>query len=265
MTRYLLGERPHLSEGVQEEGGRLDLLLDAGRYALEVDREHPGVLAVVQLDRGCLDLRMHDGLGRTRRRLEALDLDGYRPRRLGSRVQPEVGGRDDPEGSQGPREQLGEVVAGDVLDDLAARLRHRPVVQDDGYADDQVADSPVPEPARSRGVRRDDAPYGSSPFRRIYGEHLVRAGEMSLQVLELHPGLDAYHLVAGDVLDDLVHARGANDEVERRGRVAEVQLGPATARRDHEPLAARELHQLARLLDGARLDDEGGLHALHGI
>ena len=49
MIRLLVGERPHLPEGVEQEGGGLDLRLDAGRYALEEDREQPGVLAVVQL------------------------------------------------------------------------------------------------------------------------------------------------------------------------------------------------------------------------
>ncbi len=48
-------------------------------------------------------------------------------------------------------------------------------------------------------------------------------------------------------------------------RVAEVHLGPAAPRGDGEALAARELHQRADLLDRARLDDEGGLDAVHGV
>src|SRR5919107_3641993 len=182
MTRLLAREGPDLPEGVEQEGSDLDLLLDAGWYALEEDGEQPGFLSLWQLEGRRRDLGVHHGRGRPRRRLGALDLDGDPPRHLGDRMQPEVGGHDDSQGPERSREQLGEVVAGHVLDDLAAGLRHSSVVQNDGYADDKLSDGPVPVPPRPRSVGRDDAPDRSPLLRRIYGEHLVRAGELFLQI-----------------------------------------------------------------------------------
>ena len=48
-------------------------------------------------------------------------------------------------------------------------------------------------------------------------------------------------------------------------RVSEIRLRPATPGRDREPLLVGELHYLADLLDGARLDDEGGLDAFYRV
>jgi hypothetical protein len=60
------------------------------------------------------------------------ELDGHRPGHLGHRVQPEVALRDHAERAERAGEKFGEVVAGDVLDDLAAGLGHRPVREDHG-------------------------------------------------------------------------------------------------------------------------------------
>ena len=187
------------------------------------------------------------------------------PGGLPDRVQPEVGLGDDAEGPQGAGEQLGEVVAGHVLDDLAAGLRHRAVGEHHFDADDQISHRTVPETPRTRGVRRHDAPDGCALFRGVYAQHLVRPGEALLQVLQLQAGLGAYDLISRNVLDDPVHARGAEDEIHLSRRIPEAHLRTAAARRDGEPLAARELHYLARLFDRAGLDDEGGFHAVYGV
>jgi hypothetical protein len=128
-------------------------------------------------------------------------------------MQPEVALGDDAERAQRAGEELGEVVACDVLDHLAAGLGYSPIREDYSYADDDVPDRPVAVAARPRGVRRDDAPDSRPHLWRVYAEHLVGADEPLLQVVQPHPGLDPDHLVPWDVLYNPVHPRGAQDEI----------------------------------------------------
>src|SRR5215204_971245 len=72
-------------------------------------------------------------------------------------------------------------------------------------------------------------------------------------------------LVSWRVLQHLVHSCGAYDEVEPARRVADVHLRAAAPGRDGQAIAGGELHYVADLLDGARLDHEVGLDALDGI
>ena len=51
--------------------------------------------------------------------------------------------RDDAECAEGAGEELGEIVAGDVLDDLAAASRDGAVGEDDGHAEDEIAERAV--------------------------------------------------------------------------------------------------------------------------
>ena len=88
---------------------------------------------------------------------------------------------------------------------------------------------------------------------------------MFLQVFQLDPGLEADDLVSRRVLQHLVHASGAYDEVEPARRIANVHLRAAAPRRDGQSLAGGELHHGADLLDGARLDHEVGLDTLDSI
>jgi hypothetical protein len=112
-----------------------------------------------------------------------VDLQEDGPGRLPDGVQPEVRLGDDAQSTQGTGEQLGEVVAGHVLDDLAAGLRHRAIGEHHLYTDDQIPDRAVPEAPGSRGVRRHDTTDGGPFFGGIHAEHLVRLGEVLLQIL----------------------------------------------------------------------------------
>ena len=69
------------------------------------------------------------------------------------RVQTQRDLRDEPERPVGAGEELGEVVAGDVLDDRAARARDAAVAQRELHADDEVARREVAV-AQRPGVRR---------------------------------------------------------------------------------------------------------------
>ena len=75
-----------------------------------------------------------------------------------------------------PGVELAEVVAGDVLDDLAAGVGDRAVGQHDGDADEQVADGAVAQPARAGGVRRQHAAERRARLGRVEGEPLPGAG-----------------------------------------------------------------------------------------
>src|SRR3712207_3632444 len=76
---------------------------------------------------------------------------------------------------------------------------------------------------------------------------------------------DPDHLIPGDVLYEPVHPHCAHDEVQLARRVPQRHLRPAAPRRRREAPFARELHQLAGLLDRARLDQELGSDAVNGV
>src|SRR5918993_145841 len=264
-VRLLVRERPNLPELLEEEGDGLRLGVYATRNALQQHRQQFLVLVVVQLDRRSFDLRMNYSLRRRLRLLGFSDLDGHGAGRAGTRVEAEVGVGDDTQGAQGAGEELREVVAGHVLDDLAASFGYCAVVQDDGYADDQVSDGAVPVPSRPGRVGSDYSADGGPALRRVYGEHLVRVRDVFLEIFQLDPGLETDDLVSRRVLQHLVHPRGAYDEVEPARRVAGVHLRAAAPGRDGQALAGSELHHVADLLDGARLNHEVGFDALDGV
>src|SRR5215207_6404896 len=222
-------------------------------------------LAVVQLDGRSLDLRMNYSLRCRLCLLGARHLDGHGAGSFGTRMEAEVGGSDDTQGTERAGEELRQVVAGHVLDDLAACFGHGAVVQDDRYADDQISDGAVPVPSRPGRVGSDYSADGGPTLRRVYGQHLVRAGDMFLQVFEFDPCLDPDDLVSRRVLQHLVHARGAYDEVESARRVADVHLRAAAPGRDCQVLVGGELHHGTDLFDRPRLDHEVGFDAIDGV
>src|SRR5919112_6811893 len=100
-------------------------------------------------------------------------LDGHGAGSFGTWVEAEVGGCDDTQGTERAGEELRQVVAGHVFDDLATCFGHGAAVQDDGYADDQVSDGAVPEPSRPGRVGSDYSADGGPPLGRVYGQRLV--------------------------------------------------------------------------------------------
>ena len=199
---------PDLAEQL-DRGRRLGLhpRLDA----LEHDREpaRPAQLAHHQLGGARLQggaaqpLHRPPGLG------GALDLDGHDGRGRRQGVEAEDGLGDHAEGAERPAEQLGQVVAGDVLDHLAAGVGDGAVGQDHGDADDQVADGAVAQPPRARGVGRDHPADGGPGLGRVEGQPLAGRGQGRLEVGQRHPGLGPDDQVAGGVLQHLVRARGS--------------------------------------------------------
>jgi hypothetical protein len=146
-------------------------------------------------------------------------------------------------------EQLREVVAGDVLDHLAAGLGDRAVRQSHGDAHDQVARRAVAVAQRPRVAGGEDAAdRGLRGARRIEREHLSGRGEALLGLAHRHAGLDNGGQVALVVLDDAVQARGAEHEVGRLRHMAPSRAGAAAA--DADAPARRE--QLRGLLRGGR-------------
>ena len=136
-----------------------------------------------------------------------LGLDDERPRRLRQRVQPEARARDERETSLGAAHESREVVAGDVLDDLAARARDRPVREHERRAEDEVA-----RRAEAVAERAGDVPRQQRAdrriARRIEREPLAGRGERRAELGQPDPGLDGAREVARVVLEDAVEAVG---------------------------------------------------------
>ena len=92
------------------------------------------------------------------------------------------------------------------------------------------------------------------------------SASFSCRSSQLQAGLDAHDLVSGYVLDDPVHARGAEDEVDLP---AEGSRGPSWSRRrageTASPSRLASFMTSLDLLDRPGLDDEGGLDAVYGV
>ena len=100
-----------------------------------------------------------------------------------------------------------EVVAGDVLHDLAARARDRPVGEHERHAEDEVARGAEAVPQRAGDVGREQRADGRVT-RRIEREPLAAPRQLVAERREPHAGLDRAGEVAGLVLEDAVEAVG---------------------------------------------------------
>ena len=157
---------------------------------------------------------------------------------------------DQPERPVGAREQLGEVVARDVLDHLAAGLGEAAVRERERDADDQIAHAAVAVAQRAGVAGRDHAADGrrvARPQRRVEREHLALRGEGGLRLAQRHARLQHRGQIADVVLEDLRHPAGL--ELDRDGLAdpAPVELRAAAA----------HAHGLARLAE--RAQQLGGL------
>ncbi len=100
-----------------------------------------------------------------------------------------------------------EVVARDVLDDLAARVRDRSVREHERNSEDEIAGRAEAVPQRPGEVAREQRPDGRVA-RRIEREALAVLAEGVLQGGEAHACLHRARQVAGLVLEDPVEPFG---------------------------------------------------------
>ena len=155
---------------------------------------------------------------------------------------------DHAQGAERAAEQLGQVVAGDVLDHLAAGPGHGPVGQDHGDADDQVAHGAVAQPPRPRGVGRHHPAEGGPGLGRVEGQPLAGRGQGGLEIGQAHARLGPHDQVAGGVLQHLVQAFGGDEQVGPLGRVAQPELAPAAHEHHRQAVVGGGPEDLAGLL-----------------
>src|SRR5215470_8841801 len=158
--------------------------------------------------------------------------------------------------AEAPDIKFAEVVAGHILDHLAARARYPAVGMNHGDADQPVARRPVSAAQWAGAGRRDDTAYGRTLVaERIERDELAVFGGLPVERRERRPGFNGRSQVGGFVLERAVHLRGRNNQLKPRGPGAHFEPRPR-ARRNHAPaLAARESHYLAQLFYIAREGD----------
>ena len=119
--------------GSDESLGRFDLRLNRAVGSFEQRRHATGVEDIegARLQLRCEKRASHGG--------HVLRLDHDRARRLRQRVQTEAHARDEGEEAFGSADESPEVVARDVLHDLAARIRDRAVGENERSRRDEVA------------------------------------------------------------------------------------------------------------------------------
>ena len=148
----------------EHPGHPVGALADPGRGALEHDadpdrRARPGRLDLRRRRLQRRGRRGQHGLGGGRR---IVVVPGHVRGERRQRMQPERRLGDQPQRPERPGEQLPDVVAGHVLDDLPAGVRHPAVGAHHGDPDQQVARRAVAQPQRAR-PRRWRPPRRPSP------------------------------------------------------------------------------------------------------
>ena len=157
-----------------------------------------------------------------------------------------------------PCEQLRQVVAGDVLDHLAAGPREGPVGEAHGDAEQEVPSGSVAVPQRAGVAGGDDPADGGGRLARrvrpsqrwVESEHLADGGEDLLGRGQRHPRLQDRGEVAGVVLDHTVQMPGQHVDVGLGNGAAPAQLGAPAGRPEAEPLVRAGTEELRRLFRG---------------
>src|SRR5215472_235945 len=174
--------------------------------------------------------------------------------------------RDDAESAEGAGDELGEVVACDVLHDFATTASERAIGESYGHADDKVAQGTKAQAKCTAVIGREDA-ADSCLFgpKRIEGETLAVLGESFLESLNRAASFDGDGEVRPGVLEDAVDACGGENEVGSRGWIAPVQFCAAAARNDDESSFVGKAQDFCKFGFGAGGDDEVGLESQYGI
>ena len=136
-----------------------------------------------------------------------------------------------PQCPERPGEQLPDVVAGHVLDDLPAGMGHPAVGAHDGDPDQQVARRTVAQPQRA-GRAGGDYPADRRRRRAVQREPLSLFGEYLAELPQGDARLGPHYQVTGRVLEDAVHPGHVRDHIAARRRRCPRDRPPAAARHD---------------------------------
>ena len=203
-------------------------------------------------------------------------------------MQAQAGANDQAQPALRAAEELSEVVAGDVLDDLPAGARDRAVREHDRHPQDDVPRRAVAVATRPGQPLREAGADGRVAGR-IERQHLATLGEHRAEGREAKAGLDGRGQVARLVLEDAIEACGGQDDVgglrtvgagrgarskrvaeaSRRYRIGEVFSGHGpeplsrgfTVERLKERLARRSAKLKTLLLDQSFIAGVGNIYA----
>ena len=165
---------------------------------------------------------------------------------------------DEAEGAEGAGHEFVEVVAGHIFDDFAAGFGDGAVGEDDGHADDEVAEGAVAGAEGAAVVGGDDAADGGG-FRRdgVEGDGLAVDGERALEVRPGGAGSDGGGEVQPDMLADAVEGGGGESEV-RGGGLGPGGLGPGAEDADAEAVLIGEREEFSGVGGGGGGGDRDG-------
>ena len=136
-------------------------------------------VAWLSMRSGCVRVELLSRSARAVARRAERDGEGFGVLRDGVEAEGDFG--DDAEGAEGAGHEFVEVVAGDVLDDFAAGAGDGAVGEDDGHADDEVAEAAVLQAEGAGVVGGDDAADGGAVGPEgIERDELVVLGEDAL-------------------------------------------------------------------------------------
>lgn len=238
---------------LEEQGGCLGPLARGG--ARHVDEAH--LVVVEDLDGGDLDAVADDAgdaVGGVADGGEAGDGD-----RAGGGLDGELEGGfcHEAEGALGADEELGEVVAGAALARALAGLDDGAVGEDDSEGEHPLAHGAVAVGVGAAAPGADHAAdHGARAW--VRGKEEVVVGELVVEMLPSHGGLDndvEVVLVQGE---DFVHAREVDaDSAAGRGEVA-LETSAAAIAHDGDAAGVADLHDVGHLLGRARVDDAEG-------
>ena len=224
-------------DAADERARLVELLAHRALRALEEQRDPAGVEDVERARLEAPPAELADDARRVAR------LDDERRGALRQRMEAQRDARDEREPPLGAADELPEVVAGDVLHDLAARARDRAVAEDERHAQHEVARG-----AEAMRERPGEPPGEAGPDRRVAGrverEALTGGPERLLQRREPDPGLDRAGEVAGLVLEHPSEPVGLEVRADAhaatgRARLGEIRSRLLDRRRSHQKRSAR--------------------------
>ena len=195
-----------------------------------------------------------DGASRILDHIEDRD-HALRLLRRGNELQESL--RDDAERAFRTREELRHVVAGDVLDILAARMQHIAVREDDFETLHIILRDAVFQSTQAARVLRDRA----AETRRLDRARIGRVDEAELCDMVVDVLHDDARLDLGDEVfeidvDDLVEAEHRENDAALQRRRARREVRARAARVDGDLVLVRELQDLRNFLRRAGADDD---------